>query len=360
MSEGAGTAPAPGTSGQPAPPTSTPSVPVSPEQKWAPKLPKGVAENAATADELLRQQALARQEAQDGVTPDEGDTPPSQPAAPVQAPPQAGEDTWEQRARSALGRLESATSTLNQQNQRIVHLEGLLASMQATKPTQQEATPVEPLALVSQEERDEWGEPMLDMIGKRAQEAIHPEINELRSSLASIQNQLQGVGSVIARNETKTVYQTLDDAVTNWRQINRTEEFKDWANQIEPYSGIPRATLIRQAFDRHEGDRIVTFFKGYLSEAAALDPGKPQPGSGTAPSPNGQAGNGKIPLETFTAPGRARSAPPETPPEKPLYTRAWISQFWASKLKGAYKGREAEADAVERDIFLAGNEGRIR
>jgi hypothetical protein len=47
------------------------------------------------------------------------------------------------------------------------------------------------------------------------------------------------------------------------------------------------------------------------------------------------------------------------PPDKPVYTTAWIAKFMADKRSGKYRGREADADAIERDIFQAQHEGRI-
>ena len=118
--------------------------------------------------------------------------------------------------------------------------------------------------------------------------------------------------------------------------------------------------MLKEAFSRHEAGRVVSFFQGFLTEAAgpphelpAQDPQRPlYPPSGN--------GSGKPSLEQFAAPGRARSAPQELPPDKPVYTHAWIAQFMADKRTGKYRGREADAEAIERDIFQAQHEGRIQ
>jgi hypothetical protein len=47
------------------------------------------------------------------------------------------------------------------------------------------------------------------------------------------------------------------------------------------------------------------------------------------------------------------------PPDKPTYTSAWIAQFSADKRMGKYRGREAEVEAIERDIYQAQHEGRL-
>jgi hypothetical protein len=77
------------------------------------------------------------------------------------------------------------------------------------------------------------------------------------------------------------------------------------------------------------------------------------------PPGDGQATAASI-LEDFAAPGRARSAPQTTPPEKPFYSQASIAKFYADKLAGKFRGREAEVAQVEADIFQAQHEGRIQ
>ena len=69
---------------------------------------------------------------------------------------------------------------------------------------------------------------------------------------------------------------------------------------------------------------------------------------------------GKVPLEAFAAPGRAKTAAATAPAEKPIITRAQIATFYADKAAGKYRGKEAEADRLERMIFEAQRDGRIQ
>lgn len=43
-----------------------------------------------------------------------------------------------------------------------------------------------------------------------------------------------------------------------------------------------------------------------------------------------------------------------------VYTRVDVAKFFDDVRKGVYKGREQERDRIERDIFAAQREGRIR
>jgi hypothetical protein len=55
----------------------------------------------------------------------------------------------------------------------------------------------------------------------------------------------------------------------------------------------------------------------------------------------------------------AGEAPPSGGAEKKTYTRAAIKQHFRDKVMGKWKGREAEARALEADFQLATLEGRV-
>ena len=78
---------------------------------------------------------------------------------------------------------------------------------------------------------------------------------------------------------------------------------------------------------------MLAFFNGFLAQEAALAPAIPG-----VPAP---AADGKIPLDTLAAPGRAKTAAANAPVEKPSFTTAQIAQFYADSSRGKYRGREA-------------------
>jgi hypothetical protein len=62
---------------------------------------------------------------------------------------------------------------------------------------------------------------------------------------------------------------------------------------------------------------------------------------------------------TLAAPGRAKSAAAAAPAEKPFFTSAQITRFYADVNSGKYRGREADKAKLEAQIFDAQREGRI-
>jgi len=334
---------------------------------YTPKPPKQVADQVAQVEAMYNPPADAA-----------GEQPPGQPAAPpqpegttapppqIQAPGPAAEPEpepdAEQRYRSLQGRYETLQRNYSSQGERIGELEKLVASLKiqgAQEPPPPADTPSSKQRFVTPEEATEYGEELLTVIGKRAKEEYFPEFDELAKRLKRLEERTDAVGTVMVRDQQQNVYSSLSAAVPNWREVNRAEEFKLWLEEPDPFSGRRRNDLLQEAFSRHEGNRVVSFFRGFL-EAVGSPPNPPAQGDSAPPLPGNGHASGKPSLEDFAAPGRARSAPQHLPPDKPVYTAAWIAQFTQDRIAGKYRGREADAEAIERDIWQAQHEGRIQ
>jgi len=286
------------------------------------------------------------------------------PQSPTPAPIPAEDQSWEQRYNSLRGRYDTLTRNYSDTNKRMNDMEALIASMQArgaepTPDTDPANLRQDRARLVTEEEENDYGKDMLDVVGRRAREEVLPEVEQLRGELANLKGRLEGVGTVMAGTRQQQMYDRMDAAVPEWQNINQTQEFIDWLQNVDAFSGRKKHDLLLDAFSRQETNRVLSFFQGFLAEASGLPPIPPSPGNAAPPLAQPGNGSGKPSLEDFAAPGRARSAPQVTAPDKPNYTTAQIAKFMADKRTGKWRGREAEADAIEADIYLAQHEGRI-
>jgi hypothetical protein len=227
-------------------------------------------------------------------------------------------------------------------------------------PTVTELPKPQPKKLITEAEENEYGTEFFQVVGKRAREEVEPVFEDLTNRLKRLEGRVDGVGSVIKQTQQMGLYETLADSVPEWKQINRSPEFKEWLSQPDPYSGRVKHEMLKEAFTGQDTNRVVNFFQGFLTEATGLPSSSASPGSETTPLSGNGNGNGRPSLADYAAPGRARSAPAgNLPSDKPTYTHADIAKFMADKRTGKWKGREADADLIERDIFQAQHEGRI-
>jgi uncharacterized coiled-coil protein SlyX len=258
---------------------------------------------------------------------------------------------WEHKYNSLKGRYDQQAATIRQLSS---HVEQLQAEI-AKKPVEPVRTPDNTIKGVTPEERETYGDDFLDVAARAAAEKFTPRIAELEKTIERLNAQVGTVAQVTTKTAQQQMYEFLDDKLPDWRKLNRDPNFLEWASLQDTLSGAIRMNMMRQAFGANDANRVLSFFKAYLSDEAVTAPVVPsQP---TTPS-------GKVPLEELAAPGRAKApaaSSSATPgeKEKPIITRAQISQFYLDVNRGKYKGNDAEKLRLEKMIFDAENEGRV-
>jgi hypothetical protein len=332
------------------------------ELRFVPPLPKQLQAQVDQANQLREQLAGQEQEGGEGEGQEqEGEEGQYEEGEEGQYEEGDPQDTWERRARSANGRLEQALTANQQMAARLAELEQSIATVQLRNggEVQQPAAPKQRQRYVKDEELQDYGEEFFDVVGRRAKEEFDPVLDQLGERIKRLESGQQVVGRIVEKQQSRSLMEQLTDAVPNWREINHHPKFFEWLAFPDPYSGRQRHEMLKEAHARQDVTRVVNFFKGFLTEATGSPPNEPTgQRSAAPPSPNGN-GSGRPSLEDFAAPGRARSAPQPLPPEKPVYTQAQIAQFAADKRRGLYRGREADVEQIERDIYQAQHEGRI-
>ena len=333
-------------------------------------IPPAVRKMAEQADAAFRAQSGQPQPVPEQAPPPVEAPPPvaAPPAEPVQLPlfdqggvtPQVtppvapvSEESWETRYKAMEGRWKRAEGDVRSMSEQIASMQNLIVSMQRPAETPSE---LRPQSLLTPEEVTEYGSEFLDVVARRAKEELNPEVAALRNKLTTLEKQLQ---TTAEQNTTKARYEmeaNMDRSIPHWRDINVLPEFHAWLALPDMYSGAIKHDLLRAAYAQNNTPRVISFFKGFLDQEAAY-----APQGSELHSADGLQTNGKVSLESFAAPGRAKTSAASTAPvEKPIITRAQISQFYAESASGKYRGREAEKAQLEAMIFDAEREGRIR
>lgn len=278
---------------------------------------------------------------------------PAAPPAPAPAPiPDTGAgDSWQSRFLASEGRLRKANETITQQQGTISSLENRMTSMEGMlartpPPAAPAPTPTEldPRSLVTQEEIDTYGPDLVDLVTRVARRELGTELGEVKRHLGNVTD-------VVVGNERQRMFAKMDEVLPEWRVQNNDAKFLAWLRLPDAFSGVSRSELLKRAFDQNNADRVLAFFKGFLTEEATVAP----------PAPAALTHDGRPSLEDLAAPGRARSeaVPPGDPSAKPQISRAQISQFYADVRAGKWKGRDEEKNKAEQQIFAAEREGRI-
>jgi len=176
------------------------------------------------------------------------------------------------------------------------------------------------VSYLTQQDLDNFGPELLDVAQRAARHAMAPALNRLEQENEELRDE-------VTRAAKTSIDQYLDANVPNWREINNDPRFHSWLLAPEPYSGIIRDRLLKDAAHSANAPRVASFFKGFLAAAGQAPAGRtPQRGS------------------------RALSG-------KPVYTRSQISQMWSMRRKGEINDQEWAR--WEHELVAAGREGRI-
>lgn len=308
--------------------------------------------------------------------------------------PPAEDENWEHQFKSIKGRYDAAEARNRNQSQQISELQRLLAmgTMNAPpapavpqgqpplRPSPNGSAPASsgdvrfgggqpftPPKFVTEKETQEYGQELLDVMGRRTMEIVAPEfmklgqvVNTLMAENQQLRQQVGGMRNVVTQDATGRFYDTLDRELPDWDNTNNDPEFLQWLDQVDPYSGRVRKELLTEAHTRKEATRVLNFIRGFRAERAAVNPvGDTQPRLGSNGGSHAPPPSPSIELRNLAAPGRAKSGQPPTPPDQTFITQAEITQFYADVTKGKYEGRDAEKTALEQQIFNAAKEGRV-
>jgi hypothetical protein len=301
-------------------------------------------------------------------------TPPQGEPAPVQEPPRQGElplqqpvedeASWERKFKSLEGRYESqlrrARESVTQLSQRLEQVENERNAMRNGSPQQQEAAPP---ATLSEQEIADYGPEFVDVMRRVAAETAGPlneEIGRLRQQMGYVQ---QETGNAFLNR----MNSSIGAVIPNWAELNKDPRFIQWSQLPDVFSGAIRKTLMQDAWNSGDPNRVAAFFQAYLAEEAATNPQggngqrSPPPSRMTVsdtPMPVTPTPGASLDLSSLAAPGRAHSAA-SNPAEKPVYTAAEITRFYTDVAAGRWRGREQQQAAIDHDIILAQREGRI-
>jgi hypothetical protein len=300
---------------------------------------------------------------------DQSITPP-----PAPTPPQPqNEADWEHQFKSLKGRYDRETEDKRRLQQALIDQQRLLAQIGSPPIAPQgegsgvrfNVAPPPPGRFVKPAEVQEYGQELIDVMGRRAAEVYEPIISQLAGELQNVKRQIGGVQNTVVFDARVKMYDDLSRTIPNWDAINNSPQFAAWLDQVDPISHQPRRNFLNAAHNSNSAGQVIDIFQSFLS---AIGQGSPSGAGQPYPQGNGVAGNGagnpapspqQFDLMQLAAPGRAKTGQTQVPPEKQMIRTSEIKQFYAEKTQGKWAGREAEAAAIERQIFDAGNENRI-
>jgi hypothetical protein len=267
------------------------------------------------------------------------------------------DEVLSQKYRTLQGMYNAEVPRLHSQNKelstKVQQMEQLLATLSAQTNAPRNAEVVTD-PLITDRDQEEYGE-SLDVMRRVTREELIPvaqKIAQLDRIIQQLQiNVVPQVNNLAQRqavNSEQQFWTELTTYIPNWRDINNAPDFQSWLLEIDPLTGISRQTILEDAQRNLDVRRVGNFFRSWMEITGQAN---------VAQNTNRQAAASE--LERQVTPGRSRNTGTPTNSNAKNYTPDDIKTFFNDVRQGKYKGREAERDRIERDIFAAQRENRI-
>uniref|UniRef100_A0A6M3KSF1 Uncharacterized protein n=1 Tax=viral metagenome TaxID=1070528 RepID=A0A6M3KSF1_9ZZZZ len=260
-----------------------------------------------------------------------------------------------------LNRLKGENKALKDQNRQLVAAKSKLSTeIDDLKKKAEQKTPAasaEPTGDLSthltKEELDhlegeELGGKTLEIFKKLIRATAGTNTKTLEERINKIDSRVDSVDQRVTQTSHKTWEQQLKDAIPDFAAINSDQRFIDWLrHSLSPLTTQTRADALQAAINAQDLQTLKVGIDEFKKEAGLVKPKKQEP------KPKVRDLNSQI------EPGESVSSTPTPISTGKTYKIAEVRKFYSDFSKGKWRGREAEAKAIDNDIVLAQQEGRI-
>jgi len=252
---------------------------------------------------------------------------------PIETPEPPKEEPWEQRYRVIEGKYRAEVPRLASENKELKNQIQLLAEQVESLKSQ--ATQAQASSLISDADREKYGDDLLDVIQRATKAASLAKDQEI----AELKRQFDSVRETTAKDANVQFYDRLNQLAPNWVNVNSDENFLRWLDEYDELSGHTRQDLLSTAEQNRDAELVARFFNKYETEVAAKQNQRHNPAAAAHQVPDSN--------KRVTA-----------PPGKRFFTRKEIADFYAACRAGRVSAKDQVA--MEAEIHSASIEGRIR
>ena len=301
--------------------------------------PPEPAEEATPEEEKLETEAEVTSEAEEAPEPEE--------VTPADTSPTDVEDDFKQKYSTLQGKYSAEVPRLHQQVRDLTtELEQIRKDLDAKKaePTK----PKEKVSLVTDADRAEFGEELLDVqrrVAKEVSQEYEDRLEKQDAVINSLQDKLADTGNQVGE---MGFSQRLTNLVPDFPQIDKDERWVAWLNEHDPMLRGPRRVQAQQAFDSGDAEAIAHYVGLWRETFAA--PSVP------ATPPN------QIELEKQVAPNRSANSvrTQSAGPSSKIYSPTMVDNGWNKVRSLNTAGKYEAAEKLEAELTAAYMEGRVK
>jgi len=277
---------------------------------------------------------------------------PGQIAKPLETPaqPQLQDgDTWEHKYSVLQGKYNSDLTELREQLESqagtIANLNSLIVSMNSSspapvaEPSQQEVRPQDGQKVVDPEDFSGYGAEMIELVTLVQKQA---------TELAMLKGETNKIAEKQVKSDADVYYDALDDAVKDWRTLNKNPEFLKWLTEPDGLSSTRRQDNMTAAHMALDAKGVAQYFLAF--KANGNQPPNPETPS-PSPIPNVVQPNLLSQVVPFDTGVKTEITQPEGV-QPVIVTRVQFNKAVAAKVQGKITDEQFKviSDNFQRSI----------
>lgn len=337
-------------------------------------LPKSVQKQVDAAESIFKELYEGEESPETPAESPETPVVDSENAEPTTPTPPQDEEPFEHKFKVLQGKYDKEVPRLHRQLRDAQRTNGRLndrlQSLEAEVKRLNEAPTPPPADPLSQDEIDQFGPDLIDIIRRVAKQetgvSLDAQLKPIKESMKHVKETVAHDDEGVAESDRRQMLADLGEAVPDWEKQNEDEKFLAWLDEEDLISGRIRMEMLAEAYQKADALRLIAIFKGFQKENVVVNPEDEPSDETPEKTPAEKSKSPEQPLEDLVAPGTPKTGSTGAQNEsgKKVWTQKEITEFYAYKNEFIKKNPEAELPEkvilLERDLFKAQSEGRIK
>lgn len=266
---------------------------------------------------------------------------------PADMSPTDVEDDFKQKYNTLRGKYDAEVPRLHQQVKQLNEEIGAFRKEMAVKK-EEPTKPKEKVSLVTEADREEFGEDLLNVQRKVAKEVsseYEERLEQQDKVIKDLQDKIAGTNKQVGE---VGFSQRLVNLIPDFAEVDNDERWVAWLNEHDPMLRAPRRVQAQAAFDSGDAEAIADYVKLWKSSLADTPSEAEKPVRQTE-------------LEKQVAPNRsANSSKTPTNQNGKYYSSKDMDNAWVKVRTLNTRGKYDDAAKLEAELTAAYMENRVR
>ena len=268
-------------------------------------------------------------------------------AEPADDIPEEVSDSFKQKYSTLKGKYDAEVPRLHQQVRELSEQMNAIREEAVTAEKVKSEKPKERVSYVTDADRDEYGDDLIDFqrrVAKEQAQEFEGRFEQQAKVIEELQSKISNTDSQVGE---QGFTQRLNALVPGFDQLDNDERWVSWLNEYDPMSRGPRRDQAQAAFNAGDAEAIAHYVSLFNGSVNPVKDSK---------------GDRQKELEKQVSPNRSAStaSTKSAGQSDKIYSAASSEKAWTKIRALNTNGKYEEAEKLEAELTVAYMEGRVR